>query len=77
MFDILVEATFCYRGHSITAQRIDDALTEKNVCWYGLIDNKEDIPLAKKSLEQFVESWRWVIDSVEDEPTNARRLPYE
>lgn len=77
MFDILVEATFCYRGHSITAQRIDDALTEKTVCWYGLIDNKEDIPLAKKSLEQFVESWRWVIDSVEDEPTNARRLPYE
>lgn len=62
MLNTLTSATFKYRGHYVTAQRMIDSLNGKFFCWQGFIDNHENWSVAHKSLNKFEEQFQQLAD---------------
>lgn len=65
MLNTLTSATFKYRGHYVTAQRMIDSLNGKFFCWQGFIDNHENWSVAHKSLNKFEEQFHQLTDQME------------
>ena len=64
MLNTLTDATFYYRGHTVTARRIVDTASGKFFCWYGEFNDDTDI--AHRSLQQFEKKFRDFVDKAED-----------
>ena len=65
MLNTLTSATFKYRGHYVTAQRMVESLNGKFFCWQGFIDNHERWSVAHKSLTQFEKQFQLLTDQME------------
>lgn len=72
MLNTLTSATFNYRGHTVTARRMVDSLTEKFFCWQGYVDEREDSSIAHRSLNKFEEQFKSLVDKIGERPADER-----
>lgn len=66
MLNTLTSATFKYRGHTVTAQRLVDSLSGKFFCWQGYVDNREEWSVADRSLNKFEKQFQTLADKIGD-----------